>query len=173
MTVPHKPRLSEIFAAMNGIVCLGVAALKVQDKQELVTLAQDAASLSYDAKLVANRRDGKSHAPRVLEFLKTAQPLLLAHGDMVLLSTKGETGGTAADVAAHIKYILEREKPGMAPRPVEHFMDGVNGRAKKFNASYLPAKAAADIPAEDVAPAPVKKPRALKRKAAMPALAAE
>ncbi len=137
MTLLNKPPLSEIFAAMHGIMFLGVAAAKVKGKDDVLNLGQEAAILSGDTKMAVNLKRKGKHASCLLTFLDKARPLLLANPDMVLLSTHGVKGGKASDVATHITDMLERERAG-ARRVPEHFIDGTAGCAKKFNASYFP-----------------------------------
>lgn len=163
MTLLNKPPLSEIFAAMHGLMFLGVAATKVKGKDDVLTLGQEAAILSGDTKMAVNLKRKGEHASRLLTFLDAARPLLLANPDMVLLSPSGVKGGKAADIAAHIADMLERERGG-AVRFAEHFIDGARGCGKKFNAAYFPVEKAENPDKEKAKKARAKKTLLPKRK---------
>lgn len=154
MTVIHKPSLSEIFAAMTGIICVGVAVKNMKKKSGLVELAQSAVSLKYDAELAANqvqfdlnRREYDTHdanlkrvarkTEKILTFLENARPLLTENPNIILRTLAGTKMGKARDVLGHIEDILKREKTAMEDRPREHFLHGTKGCAREFNAPYL------------------------------------
>lgn len=136
----QKPPLSEMFAAMSGIVCAGVTAAKDPNEktQYLFTLGSAAAGLPYDAKmdLAAHPENSEKAARDLMRFLIQAKPLLAHHAGVALSMPNGNRGGIVADVLAHIKD-MERREAGTIDRLRESFEAGK--APPKYAASYLPA----------------------------------
>ncbi len=136
----QKPPLSEMFAAMSGIVCAGVTAAKHPDEktQYLFALGVAAAALPYDTKLdLAVHPENRERAARnLMRFLIQAKPLLAHHAGISLSMPNGNHGGIVADVLAHIKD-MEKREAGTLDRLRENFDAGK--KAPQYPASYLPA----------------------------------
>lgn len=137
----QKPPLSEMFAAMSGIVCAGVTATRNPDEktQYLSVLGMAAASLPYDIKLdlAIYPENSEKAARNLMKFLIQAKPLLAHHAGAPLSMPNGNKGGIVADVLAHIKDMERRETAGNVTRLAESFQAGK--AAPKYAASYLPA----------------------------------
>lgn len=136
----QKPPLSEMFAAMSGIVCAGVTAVRKPSDQTqyLRALGIAAAGLPYDIKfdLACRPENSEKAAKALMEFLIQAKPLLAHHAGISLSMPNGNHGGIVADVLAHIKD-MERREAGTMGRLRESFDAGK--KAPLYAASYLPA----------------------------------
>ena len=135
----QKPPLSEMFAAMSGIVCAGVTAVKNPDDktQYLAALGMAAASLPFDVKLdlASHPANTERAAKTLMTFLAQAKPLLAHHAGVSLSMPKGTKGGIVSDILSHIKD-MERRETGSIDRIRESFDAGKI--APKHIATYLP-----------------------------------
>ena len=159
----QKPPLSEMFAAMSGIICAGVTAVKHPDDktQYLAALGMAAAGLPYDIKLDLASHPGNTEkaARKLMAFLVQAKPLLSHHASLPLTNVKGVKGGIVSEVLAHIKDIERRESLGSVDRLTERFEAGK--RQSSYAATYLPVpvkEQPVDLTEED-APAEPNKPK--------------
>lgn len=168
----QKPPLSEMFAALSGIICAGVTAVKKPDDktQYLAALGMAAAGLPFEVKLDLASHPGNTEkaARTLMRFLVQAKPLLAHHIGVPLTSAKGAKGSVVADLLAHIKDIERRESLGSMDRLAERFEAGKKHPA--YAATYLPVavkEKSVDLTEENDAPAePKKRPRGRPRKMA-------
>ena len=142
-----KASIGELVAALDGIVCAGVTAVKKgadTKKDPVASLGYHAAMLSYDVRteLGANRIKLDKAAFEITEFLNAAREVLALHQSTPLSLPKGAVGGTLKDVVSHIDEILTREDIG-GERPAAKFYNG--NLQNKFAASYLPKARKEDL----------------------------
>ncbi len=146
--VVYKAPLSEIFVAMSGVTSAGIGGVQLEG------VAGDMAGFSYDLRTALYQASPSRKAEiyegvaqKALAKLKSVQPKLLDHANVVLMDppkgkvgSKGTTqkrGGTALDVSAHIDSILERETVKGAVRAEEKLnVSGVF--PQPFKADYMP-----------------------------------
>lgn len=142
----QKPPISEMFAAVSGIVFAGITVTQnpTEKTRPLSELAMEAAAIPYDSKLRLYEKplEAEKVAARICDFLVKAKPVLSEYANIPLSSTKGQLGGILLDVLAHIKDIEARESNGIMDRVREEFTPGK--RHVKFRASYLPVAAASE-----------------------------
>lgn len=146
-TAVCKAPLSEIFAAMSGVIYAGIG------NAGLTGVAGEMAGFSYDLKTALFQSSpaqlsatSENIAQKALAGLKSVQPKLLDHANAVLTSPpKGKIGskavtrkkgGTALDVFTHIASILDRENiASMRPREK---LTAAGNFPEPFKAGYLP-----------------------------------
>ncbi|PZO81389.1 MAG: hypothetical protein DI626_10925 [Micavibrio aeruginosavorus] len=146
--VSAKASLSEIFAAMSGIVHLGIGCSEFFDVSGRMALfSYDLKTALFQAKPSQKEEVFEDAAQKALRKLQSVQPLLLEHANEVLMSPpKGKMGskaitqkrgGTALDVFTHIASILEREAQPNAVRAEEKLDEG-GSFTDPYKAEYLP-----------------------------------
>ncbi|MFA5593445.1 MAG: hypothetical protein WC989_09060 [Micavibrio sp.] len=150
-----KAGLSEIYAALNGVVFAGVSVCRDgHDTKEhpVADLAVWAASLAYDTRSHLARsqeatQTAEKTAQNIIAFLEAALPVMEDYRNVVLQEpSRNLVGGTLADVSSHIQEILRREGGiSILDRPADKLkMDG--SVLKPYMANYLPVKAERKYP---------------------------
>lgn len=140
-----KASLSEIFAAMRGITCAGVAVTKRgadTKTNPIAKLGCESAGLQYDilCNISAHTEDLKTPAyldkmaGKGLRFLEKSLPVLKARPDLVIESVDGRRGGMVLRILQHTQDILSRESDE-GERPVVVVK---NGKLADVFAPYLP-----------------------------------
>lgn len=141
-----KAKLSEMFAALQGITRLGIPFVKPgADKgaviPDIVALSYQSTSLHHENQVLVmesldGRLDKQERAAQLsLKFLEEAYSVLLRYPDLPIESLDGRKGGVAADIAFHIQEMLTREQT-QTPRVLEKVL---NSKIKDaFAAEYLP-----------------------------------
>lgn len=141
-----KPPLSEIFAALSGVIYAGIG------DERLFQLGAKAADFSYGLRTGLYRNfphtalQNEKAALKALAYLKELRPVLLEYGNVVLTAPPtgkpGTTlltrkkGGTALDIFTHIGDMLTRE--GAGTERVKERMNTAGMLTTTFEAPYLP-----------------------------------
>ncbi len=139
-----KPGLSEIFAALNGVMFAGVALVREghSTRHLIADQAVQAVDKSYRMKtLLLKKRPDEDEVEAktrdLMQFLEAATYVLATSPSLILTdSVAGKQGGTVADLCRHIREMAEREREHEG-RPRDKI--GESGDPKKpFHAAYLP-----------------------------------
>lgn len=140
----YKPKLDELIAAVNGVICAGIGAAKTNPNYQvdpLYLLGQKATGMSIDAKgLYARRLPQDAIAKPIVSFLEDAICVLQENPEKPLMNFYGHQTGRVQDVINHIVDIAQREQEFSWTKRETVNLTSLRASAAGYLSDYKPAK---------------------------------